>query len=299
MASLPDDLVAPFSLDGAPVRGRIVRAGAALDPILRRHAYPRPVAMLLGEALTLAALVGSLLKSDGRLIVQAQGEGPVTLLVAEHNDGGLRGYARLAKGAAESLQRANRIAPAALLGAGSLALTLERASGPAYQGVVELDGDTLAACAQTYFRVSEQTETGIQLAVGEVIGEASTWRAGGVLMQRIAGDASRGDTAEDWNRASHLFATLTDEELVDPTLAADRLLYRLFHEEGVRMSEASPLMDRCSCNEQRLIGLMRQFPRTELRDLVEPDGMLHARCQFCARDYAIAPDAVMDQPSSA
>jgi molecular chaperone Hsp33 len=293
--SATDDIVAPFSLDGAPVRGRIARLGqGALDPILHRHDYPRPVAMLLGEALTLAALVGSLLKVDGRLVVQAQGEGDVPLLVAEHFDGGLRGYARLANGAAERLARANRLPPAELLGAGSLVMTLDRGEGQtAYQGVVPLDGDTLAASAETYFRVSEQTDTGIRLAVGEVIGgDRSQWRAGGVLMQRVAGDVARGDTTEDWSRASHLFATVTDAELIDPTLPADRLLYRLFHEEGVRMSATSGLQDRCSCDEVRLTAVMKQFPQEELRDLVEPDGFLHARCQFCSRSYRIAPEAV-------
>jgi len=290
-----DDLVAPFSLDGAPVRGRIARlAEGALDPILHRHDYPRPVAMLLGEALTLAALVGSLLKVDGRLVVQAQGEGDVPLLVAEHFDGGLRGYARLADGAAERLARANRLPPAELLGAGNLVMTLDRGEGqPTYQGVVPLDGDTLAACAENYFRVSEQTDTGIRLAVGEIVGgDGSQWRAGGILMQRVASDAARGDTAEDWSRASILFATVTDAELADPTLPGDRLLYRLFHEERVRMSDPSTLEDRCSCDEVRLTAVMKQFPIEELRDLVEPDGFLHARCQFCSRSYRIAPEAV-------
>lgn len=291
-----DDLVAPFSLDRAPVRGRVARLGAgALDPILHRHDYPRPVAMLLGEALTLAALVGSLLKTDGRLVVQAQGEGPVPLLVAEHGSGGLRGYARLAEGAAEKLANANRMPPAALLGAGSLVLTLDLgADKPHYQGVVPLEGDTLAACAENYFRVSEQTETCIRLAVGELIeGDApQLWRAGGMLLQRIAGDAARGDTGEDWNRASILFATLRDEELVDPVLPADRLLYRLFHEDGARMGDPAALTDSCSCNEERLTNVMSQFPKSELRDLIEPDGKLHARCQFCSREYLIPPEAV-------
>jgi molecular chaperone Hsp33 len=293
---LDDDLVAPFSLDAAPVRGRIARLGAgALDPILRRHAYPRSVAMLLGEALTLAALVGSLLKVDGRLVVQAQGQGLVPLLVAEHSDGGLRGYARLAEGAAEKLARANRVAPADLLGAGNLVMTLDQGVNTvAYQGVVELDGATLAECAENYFRVSEQTDTGIRLAVGEMTqGSAPPlWRAGGILMQRVAGDHARGDTTEDWSRASHLFATATDAELLDPDLNAARLLYRLFHEEGVRMGAASSLSDRCSCDQDRLANVMAQFPKEELRDLVEPDGFLHARCQFCSRAYQIAPEQV-------
>jgi molecular chaperone Hsp33 len=294
--STTDDIVAAFSLDRAPVRGRIARLGAgALDPILRRHDYPRPVAMLLGEALMLAALVGSLLKADARLVVQAQGQGPAPLLVAEHAAGGLRGYARLAEGAARELANANRMPPAALLGAGNLVMTLDDGEDKApYQGVVPLEGDTLAACAENYFRVSEQTDTNIRLAVGEVMSRDAPplWRAGGALMQRVAGDAARGDTGEDWSRASILFATVKDEELIDPALGADRVLYRLFHEEGARMARPARLEDRCTCDEARLTNVMRQFPREELHDLIEPDGYLHARCQFCARAYLIEPAKV-------
>ena len=291
-----DDIIAPFGLDNAPVRGRIARlAEGALDPILHRHDYPRPVALLLGEALTLVALVGSLLKTDGRLVIQAQGEGPVSLLVAEHLDGGVRGYARLVEGTAEKLARAHRMPPAELLGAGSLVLTLDLGENTTpFQGVVALEGATLAECAQNYFRVSEQTDTGIRLAVGEIIkGDApSQWRASGVLMQRLASDQARGDTEDDWSRASILFNTLTDEELIDPELPADRLLYRLFHEEGVRMGKAARLGDRCTCSEERLTGVMKQFPKEELVDLIEPDGNLHARCQFCSREYLIDPAKV-------
>lgn len=296
ISTIVEDLVAPFSLDGAPVRGRIARLGeAALDPILHRHAYPRAVALLLGEALTLASLVGSLLRAEGRLVVQAQSQGLVPLLVAEHSDGGLRGYARLADGAAGKLARANRVPPGALLGAGHLVMTLDQGEGKtAYQGVVALDGDTLAQCAQNYFRVSEQTDTGIHLAVGELTHSdgRSTWHAGGMLMQRVAGDQARGDTSEDWSRVSHHSATLSDAELIDPGLPPDRLLYRLFHEEGVRMGAPSSLEDRCTCDEARLTSVMAQFPKEELRDLVEPDGFLHAHCQFCSRGYRIAPESV-------
>lgn len=292
-----DDIVAPFSLDNAPVRGRAARlASLALDPILRRHDYPRCVAMLLGEALTLATLVQSLLKAEGRLIVQAQGAGLISLLVAEIGDGGaLRGYARLADGASEQLANSNRIAPSELLGDGNLVMTLERGGDqPAYQGVVPLEGRTLAECAENFFRVSEQTDTRIALAVGEVLGgDAPLWRAGGILMQRVAGDAARGDTTEDWSRASILFGTVTDTELIDPDLPADRLLYRLFHEEGVRMGERSAVRDICTCDEERLTKVMQKFPAEELRELVEPDGKLHARCQFCSREYLIAPEQVI------
>lgn len=292
-----DDSIASFSLDRAPVRGRIVRlAQDSLDPILRRHDYPRPVAMLLGEALALAALVGSLLKAEGRLSVQAQGEGPVSLLVAECGPGGaLRGYARLARGAREALAHANRLAPAELLGAGQMLITLDPGEGkPVYQGVAVLEGVTLGACAEAYFRSSEQTETRIRLAVGEVFARDTPllWRGGGLLLQRIAPDHARGDVEEDWTRASLLFATLEDQELLDPDLLAERLLYRLFHEEGARMAAPAPLVDQCTCTEARLTSAVKQFPPEEVRELVEPDGLLHARCQFCAREYRIAPEAL-------
>ena len=291
-----DDILAPFSLDRAPVRGRIVcLAHGALDPILRRHDYPRPAAMLLGEALSLAALVGSLLKAEGRLIVQAQGAGPVPLLAAEHCGGALRGYARLAPGARESLAGANRLPPGELLGAGQMLISLDQGEGkPLYQGVAALEGETLAECAEAYFRNSEQTETRIRLAVGEALGRdlPAHWRGGGLLMQRIAPDDSRGDVEEDWARASLLFSTLEDRELLDPELAAERVLYRLFHEEGARMASPSPLIDRCTCTEARLTKAMKQFPPEEVRDLVEPDGLLQARWQFCAREYRIAPEAL-------
>lgn len=292
---MQDNLVAPFSLDHAPVRGRIARLGESLDPILRRHDYPRPVALLLGEALALAALVGSLLKTEGRLIVQAQGEGPVPLLVAEcGSDGALRGYARLAEGAAKTLRRENRMPPDALLGAGRLMMTLDLGGDTTpYQGMVPLDGDTLAACAERYFLSSEQTQTRIALSVGEVIGQgAPLWRGAGVLLQRIAADDTRGDPAEDWSRATILFSTISDEEMLDPALPADRLLYRLFHEEGARMGKAVALKDQCTCNEERLINTMRQFPQEQLRELVEPDGLVHAKCQFCAREYQLTPMSV-------
>lgn len=290
-----DDQVAPFSMDGAPVRGRIARLGpASIDPILNRHAYPRPVALLLGEAVALAALVGSLLKTEGRLIVQAQGEGPLPLLVAEYrSDGSLRGYARMKPGVAEELSGHGRMAPDALLGAGALIMTLEQELGrPTNQGVVALGGETLAECAETYFRESEQTPTRVRLAVGELRGNGHAWRAGGALIQRVAGDIARGDTQEDWSRAEHLFATLEDAEILDPGLGSGRVLYRLFHEEAVRMAETQALVDHCGCDRDRLAAVLQRFGPAELQEFVEPDGDIHAKCQFCGRDYRIAPDEV-------
>jgi molecular chaperone Hsp33 len=158
------------------------------------------------------------------------------------------------------------------------------------QGVVPLDGATLAECAESYFTRSEQTPTRIALAVAEELrGDTETWRAGGALIQRVAGDEARGFTEDDWTRAQLLFATLSDAELVDPALPIDRALYRLFHEDGVRMGAPAPLVDRCTCDRDRLAALLQRFTPEETADLLEPDGMLHARCQFCGRGYLIDP----------
>jgi molecular chaperone Hsp33 len=287
-AAALDDIFAAFQIEGAPALGRYTRlADRTIDPILRRHDYPRPVALLLGEALALAALVGSLFKVSGRLIVQAEGKGDVPLLVAEYRSGEntLRGYARIAKGQREKLAAMNAVPPSELLGAGALVMTLEQNEGATrHQGVVPLDGETLAQCAEGYFAQSEQVPTRIKLAVGESYarGERAAWRAGGALIQKIANDEARGATDEAWARAEVLFATLSDP--------ADRVLYRLFHEDGVRMTDPETLVEKCHCNRERLTSLLGQFPASEIADLIEPDGLIHAHCEFCSRLYLIAPE---------
>jgi molecular chaperone Hsp33 len=294
MSTILDDMVAAYQIEGAPARGRYVRLGPnTIDPVLHRHDYPRPVALLLGEALTLASLVGSLFKQEGRLTVQAEGKGDVPLLVAEYrSEGTLRGYARIEKGAVEKLRAMNSAPPGQLLGTGALVITLDHGGGARNQGVVPLENDTLAACAEAYFAQSEQTPTMIKLAVGESYtrGERAAFRSGGALLQQIAGDDLRGDTEEAWNRAGHLFASLTDVELADPDLDAGRVLYRLFHEDGVRMGDPQALIEQCFCDREKLTGLLSRFGRAEVADLVEPDGLIHAHCEFCSRLYLIAPE---------
>jgi molecular chaperone Hsp33 len=295
-----DDRIQGFQLQGAPVRGRYARLGrGTIDPILRRHAYPRPVALLLGEALTLAALVGALFKSaESKLTIQTEGVGPAPLLVVEYRgDGGLRGYVRMKPGAAEQLAAANALPPRDLLGAGALLMTVETGD-VRHQGAVPLEGATLAECAEGYFDRSEQIPTRVRLAVAEEISGAGRpiWRSGGALIQQVAPDDPRGDTEEAWSRAQILFDTLTDAELADPALPAERVLYRLFHEDGVRAAPPHPLVDKCTCDEARLVGVMQRFTATQLSDLVEPDGLLHARCQFCGRLYLLKPEDVAGRP---
>ncbi len=292
-----DDFVSPFQIEDAPVRGRIARLGPLVDEILTRHDYPEPVANLLGEACALAALVGASLKFEGRLIVQAQGDGPVSLLVADYDTAGaLRGYCSFdAEKVAAASQGFARPGARSLLGQGVFVMTIDQGPGmDRYQGMTPIEGETLALCAETYFAQSEQTPTRVRLAVGQLRTDGGpTWRAGGLLIQNIAGDLDARLEAEDaWTRAQALFETLGEDELIDPALPAERLLYRLFHEDGVRLFRSKPLKAFCRCSPDRILSLLRSFPADERVEMVEPDGVIRVTCEYCSRVYEVAPDSV-------
>jgi molecular chaperone Hsp33 len=293
-----DDLAAPFQIEDQPVRGRLARLGATIDEILTRHDYPPAVANLLGETCALAALVGSSLKFDGRLIVQAQGDGPVSYVVADYDtEGALRGYCRYDE---ERLAEASAgaglkpLGAKALLGAGVFIMTIDQgADTERYQGVTPIEGETLALCAERYFAQSEQTPTRVRLAVGQADdGHGPKWRAGGVLLQNIAEDEARGATAEAWREAQFLFETIGEDELIDPVLTPETLLYRLFHEQGVRLFPARPLKAFCRCSEERILAVLQSFGQEERADMVEPDGRIHVTCEYCSRTYKVEPAAV-------
>ncbi len=293
---LADDLVAPFQIESQPVRGRIVRLGEAADDILNRHAYPEPVANLLGEACALAALVGASLKFEGRLIVQAQGDGPVQYVVVDYDTtGSMRGYCRFDEDrVAEAAKGFSRPGAKTLLGDGVFIMTIDQ--GPdseRYQGVTPIEGETLALCAERYFAQSEQTPTRVLLATAQVRDSGpDRWRAGGMILQNIAGDAARGETDEAWNTVQALFSTLGEDELVDPTISPSTLLYRLFHEEGVRMFEPRAVRAFCRCSEERILSVLRSFPAEERAGMVDDDGQIRVTCEYCSRTYEVAPDDV-------
>ena len=290
---ITDDLAAAFQIEGWPVRGRLVRLGAAIDSILNAHAYPEPVAALLGEACALAALVGSSLKFEGRLLVQAQGDGPVRYVVADYGtDGTMRGYCRYDETeVAEASKGFARPGAQTLLGKGVFIMTLDR--GPDFertQGITPIEGESLSLCAEHYFTQSEQVPTKVRLAVGEVETDAGrTWRAGGAMIQVIAGDESRGSTEEVWERTRALFATLGDDELIDPTISAETLLYRLFHEDGVRLEGAKALAAVCRCSKDRIATVLQSFPAEERAEMVEDDGKIRVTCEYCSTNYEIDP----------
>ncbi|WP_374470717.1 Hsp33 family molecular chaperone [Phenylobacterium sp.] len=292
-SQIPDDLVGAFQIEGEPVRGRVARLGASIDEILRAHDYPEPVANLLGECCALAALVGSNLKFDGRLIVEARGSGAVRYVVADYDtSGGLRGYCRYdADEVAEASGGFARPGARSLLGDGIFLMTVDQ--GPdmdRYQGVTAIEGETLALCAEQYFAQSEQTPTRVRLAVGQADdGEGLKWRAGGVLIQNIAEDDARGSTEEAWTRTQALFETIGEDELIDSLLSSNHLLFRLFHEDGVRVFGSKPLRAFCRCSQDRIETVLRSFPAADREDMVEPDGLIHVTCEYCSRVYAVEP----------
>lgn len=290
-SSISDNYVTIFQLDNSPVRGRAVHLGDALNEALGQDRYPPEVARLLGEAMMIGALVARALKFKGRLIVQCHGtnEGAVSLLMADcTTDGNVRGYARWNDEQLKMIRLDSRNPGAqTLLGGGTFSMTIDQ--GPdmdQYQGLAAIEGDSLSICAEHFFMQSEQIPTRIKLACGQaqLPGNDPTWRGGGMMIQRIAADDARGDTDDDWETAQALFDTLSDEELIDPDLSQEKLLYRLFHEDGVRIVEKADISAKCACSKDRLRNTLRSFDVDAIKDMAE-DGIITANCQFCSADY--------------
>nr|WP_041536213.1 Hsp33 family molecular chaperone [Parvibaculum lavamentivorans] len=307
-----DDLVQPFQIEDLGIRGRVVRLGPLVDRVLTAHAYPEPVSRLLGEALALTAMIGSALKFDGRFILQTQSKGPVSLLVADYESPGkLRGYAQMDDGRLQEALKEGRTSPADLLGDGYLALTIDQ--GPdmeRYQGIVALDPKGLSHSAHEYFASSEQVATRIRLAAGpfyhrEETGPEKNWRAGAIMIQHIPREGGLTGYREDederpvteeeenWNRASILLDTVEDHELLDPSLEPNRLLFRLFHEDGVRAYEPAPVEFACHCSRERMGSVLRSFGGHEIDEMVQ-DGVITATCEFCSEVYVFAPDELKE-----
>ncbi len=291
-----DDQVVPFALENRPVRGRMVRLGPVLDDILHAHDYPEPVAALLGEAVLIAILAGSSLKFDGRLIIQVSGDGPVSLVLADYSTtGGVRGYARYDE---QALQNLKGLSPdlGQLVGKGRFALTIDPgAAAERYQGVVALEGASLSDSAVRYFASSEQVPTRLNATIARLTHGDGTqsWRGGGAILQLIAGQSGSGDASnEDWDHASALFDTISADELTDPQLSAGTLLYRLFHEDGVRIFETSSLHKRCPCTPDYLKSILSQFPPEEHDSMTEEDGRIRMTCAFCSKDFFFSPSEI-------
>ena len=309
-----DDIVLPFAVENADVRGRIARLGPLADEVLRRHAYPAAVSHLLGEALCLLVLLGSTLKISGSLSLQMKGDGPVRLLTADYVRHGagmarVRGYAGFDRQADYAgLENAF----ARLVGQGYFALTVDPGGdAERYQGIVALEGASLSECAERYFHTSEQIPTAIRLAVGRLYAReaghlapeagAGQWRAGGVMVQHLPRQQNHArapedplDEHEDWRRCRILMQTATDAELLEPALPSETLLYRLFHEDGVRVFPGAHASFGCRCSRERLAGLLRQYPRDELAELLQ-DGHITGDCEFCNEAYRFTLEELVER----
>lgn len=291
-----DDLVQPFQIDRYGLRGRLVRLGDTVDAVLRRHDYPEPVARLLGEALVLAACLASSVKYDGIFTLQARGQGALSLLVVDvTSDGAMRGYAGFDAAAVRAaLEQDPTPTAARLFGGGHLAFTVDqgRGDGQRYQGIVELQGASLADCVHHYFRQSEQIDTAIKVACGPVAvgGGPARWRAGALMVQRLPEQAASGggpdagsESAEGWHRAVVFLGSATTAEMLDPGLTPRELLFRLFHEDGVRVYRPRLLEERCRCGRRRVEEVLAALPRAEVERLREADDAVVVTCQFCNR----------------
>jgi molecular chaperone Hsp33 len=312
-----EDAILPFEVASLDLRGRVVRLGAALDQTLANHAYPAPVAKLLGEAIVLTVLLGSSLKFDGRFILQTQTDGPVRMLVVDFNSPGrVRACARFDRSRVDAAIAARAASAGELLGSGHLAMTIDQGSDMSrYQGLVALSGGGLEDAAHEYFLRSEQIPTRVRLAVAEEISADTTgprhrWRAGGMLLQFLPktaermrgpdldpGDAPEGTlphaVAEDdaWVTGRSLIATVEDIELIDPELSSERLLYRLFHEHGVRVFRATAVEAKCSCSRQSVEDMLKSFSQDDRDHMVE-NGVISVTCEFCSSTYVFAPQDV-------
>ncbi|MEL6289858.1 MAG: Hsp33 family molecular chaperone [Pseudomonadota bacterium] len=322
------DHVLPFRLEQSGALGRLARLGTSVDAILTRHDYPDAISNVLGEALVLAALLGAGLKQQSRFTLQTQTNGPLNFLVVSFDwPDALRGYATFDPEAFAALD--DGAPQGQLLGSGHLAMTIVPGGtsadelGQQYQGIVAMEGQSLVEAAHTYFVQSEQLPTQINVAVakhfeagrseatnGRASGAADgwQWRAGGLIVQKLTweggkkrAEVSPGDENnlppdweddDDWVRTRMLADTVEAHELTDPLLTGPRLLYRLFHEEGVRVFDGRPMVEQCTCSRDRVARVLARFPVGELDDTQRDDGAVHVTCEFCGRVYRFEKDEV-------
>ncbi len=294
-----EDMLQPFMLHQSSMRGRMVRMCPLVDSILSRHDYPTPVKRLLGELLTLAAMLSANLPERGILTMQAKGDGPVSFLVADAVfGGGLRGYANLDEEGLQAVtameEEEDALNLTDLMGKGYLAITLDTGKGEPYQGIVPLEGESLSEAVSHYFNQSQQLDVTFHLSIDQRHREDGTsrWAAGGIMLERIPEEggtkpdkpAEAGTTDEEesgeWDYHSLLVDTATREELLDPHLAPSALLYRLFNEGGVWIHDPQPLQADCRCSREKITAVLGSMGEQDIEDM-KVDGQITVTCQFC------------------
>ncbi len=288
------DRAVGFTIPARHTRGRVARLGPALDAILAAHSYPPVIERLLAEALTLAALLGSTLKdAQGQLTLQAQTQGGiVNLLVCDYKNGDLRGYVQF--DALRLSQLGKNPSLYALFNKGYLAVTFDQpATNERYQGIVPLDTDSLAEAAQSYFLQSEQIPTVVRLGV-QKDKATGKWIAGGLFLQHLPeGEVGRERLHvrldhPEWQHVEALGSTMGADELADPTIPLEALVWRLFNEEEeVRILSDSALANNCRCDRDYIIQVLSKFPEAERAEMADEQGVITVDCEFCSGKYAI------------
>ena len=322
-----DDTILPFRLERSNMRGRVARIDRALDQILDQHRYPGPVSSLVADAVMLTALIGQTMQPGWKFSVQIRGKGAVRLIATDYYSpeeegqaARIRAYAAFDPDLDRAAVASPPLEPFQLLGTGVFAVTIDQGQDMRpYQGMTPLAGDSLAACAETYFAQSEQIATRfhIQTALAEMPGSAAHWRAGGIMLQQMPdegghmpdspGDqgasredglmtaddvAAMGSREEDWGRVNLLMQTAETYELVGPHLAIEDLLFRLFHEEIPRVYPAQSVEFGCTCSAERVEAAMAMYSAKDIRHMTTTDGQVTADCQFCSAHYEFDPQTL-------
>ena len=292
LAETFSDTLMGFTLPGRNARGRIVRLDHVLEQVLSAHNYPAPITHLLGEALVLGALMGGLLKGDNaQMTLQAQTNGGIVkLLVCDYRAGAVRGYADFDGEQLASLGANPSLA--ALFGDGYLAITFETEGRQRYQGIVPLEGDSLAEACQVYFSQSEQIPTLIRVA-SRAGGDGRS--AAGLLVQHLA-DGEEGRERlhvrldhPDWEHVAVMAGSISHDELLDPALSLEAIAWRLFHEEDeVRVQPGAALSRGCRCSAEHYATIIARFPPEEQAAMRNEAGHVFVDCAFCSRLFELA-----------
>ena len=309
-----DDTVLPFQLDVSDIRGRVVRLDGALDEILSQHQYTPQIEALVAETALLTALIGQSIKLRWKLSLQVRGKGAARLIATDYY--GPSDEGEPARIRAYASYDADRLDPAASaysqVGEGYFAVMLDQGAGMTpYQGFTPIAGNSLSDCAQTYFAQSEQLPTRFALTFGksQMPGHPSHWRGGGVMLQHMPQvgqsvaspegsgeggllthtDILAGEPAENWTRVNALLDTVEELELIGPTVAPTELLVRLFHEEGPRVFDATPVHFGCSCSAEKVHQTMSIYSQRDIAHMTTPEGIVTADCQFCGAHYEFDP----------
>lgn len=298
-----NDVIQPFRLEKSNVRGRMVRVGPVLSQIMGQHNYPPPVSSLLSEVVTLSLALSAMLKYDGIFTLQLKGDGPVKLLVADVTTrGDVRAYASYDEAAVKKAAKRKKDVDHHyyhLLGKGYIAFTVDQGGADnRYQGIVELKGNSILDAVQHYFTQSEQIKTAFRLAIHPQDGQ---WRASAIMIQQLpdeeAGtvvEKSSELSIEDWTRAVILLNSCTDGEMLSPVLHSADVLYRLFHEDGVRVYTPVHVHFKCRCSREKVINILKTIPRQDLEEALAKDEKVEITCEFCSEAYNFTEDQLDD-----